>query len=100
MTREIRSLGFGDDGMSIEYVDTAADIKANGLLMNHALLVPDTNDYHDAMEALRLAAGDFLDDVLNDWDAAEPALQLSSRGPAEEIGPYDNPLERDIGGAP
>lgn len=65
--RLIRALTFNNDGsVTIEYVTPSEDFKANGLALNHAILVPAGEDYDDEIEAAREAALALLIDALFD----------------------------------
>lgn len=96
MRYEIRGLSFLEEGVSLEFINFDNDVKVNGAVLNHALLVPDNSDYHDGIMALRTAAIELLDDVMDDWPRLETlaAAVAADEGPS----PYDNPLERDLPG--
>jgi hypothetical protein len=98
MTLEIRALSFSDDGISVEFIDFTSDVRSNGLVLNRALFIPDNSAYHSDIDALRTRATFVLQGALDDWERSEPVTPADLReidGPS----PYDNPLERDLGGA-
>lgn len=64
--RIIRSIQWSDDGVAIEYMSPAEDLKANGVTLNHVLVVPAGDDYDDELEALTESAHFLLEDVLED----------------------------------
>lgn len=97
MSREIRSITFAPDGLVIEYVDLDQDIRSNGLVMNHALRVPDDSTYHDAIVEVDRTAAELLTKAMDDWLVTDPLVietDTDDGGPS----PYDNPLERDLDG--
>lgn len=69
----VRSLTFQEDGaVAIEYIEPAADLKSNGLQLNHVCFVPVAPDYDDGIERLMEAALDLLRDALDDADRLGP----------------------------
>lgn len=63
-----------DHSMEIQYINDETDVKANGAVHVHHLLVPPVEDYRDNIIAIRNAASFLVADVLQDWDNldAEP----------------------------
>jgi hypothetical protein len=71
--RLIRSLTFQPDGsVAVEYVTPATDVKANGLEINHVLLIPRDSDYDDELDAVMEAVNAMLEDAIEDLDTAAP----------------------------
>jgi hypothetical protein len=92
---EIRSVGFGEDGLSFEFIDFSGDVRDNGMVRNQALLVPDNDAFHDEIVAVRSRMTRLLEGLVEDFASAQPVtpnVQLEDDGPS----PYDNPLERDV----
>lgn len=92
MKHVIRGVSFDPDsgGFVIEFLTPEADIRATGLVLNHALLIPAEEAFIDLLTELEESI----------QSALQRALQLHADGPAIEVeeqdepGPYDNPLER------
>lgn len=98
--RQVRGVTFTPDGVFVEFMSLASDIRDNGLVMNHTLLIPDENTYHDAIDALITDVLTLLDAALTDFESSPPtdmSDELDDEGD-DGPGPYDNPLERDIPG--
>ena len=93
--RHLRSVVFSDDGESvvIEYLTPAEDVRKNGLVINHALLVPANDEFLPLIEELEKATQKALGEVLEAHAAAEPFI-LPPEEQREEASPWDNPLER------
>lgn len=70
--RIVRSISFVDGGLTLEYVTPADDIKANGVTVNHALMVPAGDDYDDEIDAVIEAVNALLEDVLEDLPVLAP----------------------------
>lgn len=70
--RIIRAVNFLEDAVTIEYVTPEEDVKANGVTVNHALMVPAGDDYDDEIEAVFDAVQALLADVLEDLPRLEP----------------------------
>lgn len=69
---DIRSMTFQLDGsVAIEYIG-ARDFKANGLQVQHVVLIPSDSDYDDELEELREVSNRVLKDAIEDLDTAEP----------------------------
>lgn len=62
----IRTITMDETGVSIEYVQPAQDIKANGVQMNHVLFIPRNDDYDDEILDLEEKALYLVRDVLED----------------------------------
>jgi len=71
-TTQLAAVEFLPEGVSLAYVRVPADIRKNGLMWQHRVLVPHGSDYDDEIEALHDAAQALLADVLDDEDRAEP----------------------------
>lgn len=74
--RGIKSITFEDEGVVINYITPKQDIKANGVVVNHVLLVPYDDDYEDEIEALFEASHALLEDVLEDLPQLDPMPEL------------------------
>lgn len=74
MSEELQILGvqFLDEGVEIGYMRVPADVRKNGLLWTHAVVIPRDSDYEDELEAFQEALKDLLLDALDDEDRAEP----------------------------
>lgn len=89
----IRGVSFDPEsgGYVIEYLLPAVDIRRNGLVINHALLIPAEDPFEDLLiglvEAMRKA-------LLTGLELHAGAPQLEEDDDADRPGPYDNPLER------
>lgn len=59
-------------GCTITYVTPKLDAKANGLLLNHSIAIPYSDDYVDEIDAVVDAIQALLDDVLEDFEALGP----------------------------
>jgi hypothetical protein len=53
-------------GVQIAYFDVRKDIKQNGVIHLHNLIVPEGDQYDDEIEAVRGAAVHLVNDVLED----------------------------------
>lgn len=71
-SRVVRSVQFVDGAVTVEYVTPADDIKANGITVNHALMIPVGDDYDDEIDAVLDAVYALLEDVLEDLPVLEP----------------------------
>lgn len=70
--RIIRGISVQPDGVLIEYLNTATDIRKNGLTLNHTCFIPYGEDYEDELEGIIEAAQRALSDALEDFDSLEP----------------------------
>lgn len=70
--RIIRGISIQPDGVMIEYLDVATDIRTNGLTLNHTCFIPFGDDYDDELEEVVEAAQRALSDALDDFDNLEP----------------------------
>lgn len=84
--RIIRSVQWLDDGVAIEYLSPAEDLKANGVTVNHVLAVPAGDDYDDELEVLTEAAHALLEDVLEDLPRLDA---VSFEDPEDDDDPDD-----------
>ncbi len=96
----IRGIQFDDEnGLVIfEFVTPDTDLRASGMVMNHVIAVPVTEDPEDKLLAVAKAAHSALVFALEEFQASY-APPLPSEAVAEdedddEPGPYDNPNER------
>lgn len=76
----VRTITIDDTGVSLEYVAPAADIKANGVQLNHVVFIPREDDYDDEIGGLEDAALYLLRDVLEDL----PNLPSAARKKRDE----------------
>lgn len=79
----IRTITIMPDGVTIEFMDTEGDLREGGLQLQHALFVPEGEDYDDEIGALVDAAHHLLLDGLDDYGNT-PALKLSEVAKAAE----------------
>jgi hypothetical protein len=93
---ELRNVGFGNEGISFDYIDFSGDVRDNGMIKNHALLVPDDGTYGDEIDEVRRSMTAWLVSLLEAFEQA-PAITPQVISDDEESSPYDNPLERDLG---
>lgn len=70
--RIISELSFDSDGVAIQFVTPSEDVKKNGLLVNHSILIPLGDDYDTEIQALVDAAMALLDDALEDFEVLGP----------------------------
>lgn len=93
----IRGVSFDLDtgGAVIEYVTPADDVRENGLVRNHALLIPPTDQFDESIVTLLRAAETALQFCLDAYGQAPP-LDLTPEPDDDSAGPYDNPNERDL----
>lgn len=92
MTYFVRSLGFHDDGVLIDYA-ALSDVRANGMVQNHTLFIPALDANAELLDELVDAVHLALARGLVDWTNApevEPA-NFDDNAPS----PYDNPNERE-----
>lgn len=71
-TSQLAGIEFLPEGVSLTYVRLPKDVRKNGLVWQHRVLVPSDSDYDDEIETLHDAAQALLADVLDDEDRAEP----------------------------
>ncbi len=78
-------------GLVLEYLTPDSDVRNNGLVLNHALLVPPEDQFLGLIDQVETVLQEVLQEVLTRFAEAGP-LDL----PAEDDGPspYDNPEER------
>lgn len=69
---QITNVGFLPDGIEIGYIRVPRDVRKNGLLWTHSVLVPIGSDYDEEIETFMDALRALLDDALDDEDRAEP----------------------------
>lgn len=69
---QITGLTFVADGVEVTYIRVPADVRKNGLVWSHAVLIPRNSDYDDELESFTDALKDLVLDVLDDEDRAEP----------------------------
>lgn len=60
------------EGVSISYMRVPRDVRKNGLLWQHNVVVPTGSDYDDEIETFMDALQALLVDVLEDEETAEP----------------------------
>lgn len=80
---QITGISLMAEGIEIGYVRLPADVKKNGLVWSHAVLVPRDSDYEDEIEALETSIRALLDDALEDQDLAE-SVDLTTEDPEED----------------
>lgn len=70
--RQISNVELLDGAVAISYVRLPQDMRKNGLLWQHTVVVPIGSDYDDELEAFTDALQELLADVLDDETRAEP----------------------------
>lgn len=99
MKHVVQAINFLPDGsVSLQYTTPSVDVRQNGLIANHVLLIPDTDEYLDDLDLLRRQAERVLDGAIEDFKRAAPIDfdQLALGEDDDEPGPYDNPAERQV----
>lgn len=88
----IRGTSFdaGTGGVVIEYLTPAEDVRANGLVINHALLIPAEPEFEVLLEELEEAAQRALSTALEQHGQSPALEETEDDGPS----PYDNPADR------
>ena len=61
---QILGVQFLDEGVEVAYMRVPADVRKNGLLWTHAVLIPRDSDYEDELDTFQQG--------LKDEDRAEP----------------------------
>ena len=69
---QITGVTLQPEGIEITYVRVPQDVRKNGLMWQHAVLVPLGSDYDDEIETFIDALRALLTDALDDEDRAEP----------------------------
>ena len=69
---QISGVAFHAEGVEVAYVRLPRDVRKNGLVWQHSLMIPHGSDYDDEIETLLQALTDLLQDALDDEDRAEP----------------------------
>ena len=69
---QILGVQFLDEGVEVAYMRVPADVRKNGLLWTHAVLIPRDSDYEDELDTFQQGLKDLLLDALDDEDRAEP----------------------------
>lgn len=89
----IRGLSHDPDsgGYVIEFLTPTADIRASGLVLNHALLIPREDPFDELLDDLELALQLALEQGLALLAASDPA-ELTEE--PDDTSAFDNPLER------
>ena len=95
MSTIIRSCSWNEDGsMVIEYMTPALDVRANGLVINHAMLVPPTDEFDELVQAVEVLLQRTLREVLATFEATSPMALAQVNEDEDEPSYYDNPAER------
>lgn len=85
------SLDSETGGLVFEYLTPAQDVRNNGMVVNHALLVPPEDHFLGLIEEVELTLQRCLTTALSLFEDADPLV------PDEDLdgsSPYDNPEER------
>lgn len=89
----VRGLAFDELGaVVIDYVDGDTDLLENGLLRNHSLQIPPTDEFDELLQDLEQACQKALGIALSSFDKTAP-LVLEDDEDDEGPGPYDNPAD-------
>lgn len=76
-------------GLAFEFLTPAKDIRSNGLVINHALLIPPEDRHLAFIEEIEAAMQGWLTTALVLFEEGEPVFAEDS-----DENPYDNPDER------
>lgn len=93
----VKALTFLPEGaVAVEYIEPAVDIRQNGMIVNHGILVVEDEHTADGIDLLLRTAQTFLKNSLREFHASPPGdPQLSFDDVDDDApGPYDNPDER------
>ena len=93
----VRGLQFDleDGGVVLEYLLPMEDIRDNGLVRNHTLAVPDTDEFDDLIAGVQRKVSALLSFALARLAASDPVIPTDLGEPDPDApSPYDNPLER------
>lgn len=89
----VRGLSFDIDGsVVVEYCIPDTDARENGVLLNHALYVPDDPDYSEGIHTIRTAVVALVEDVLEDMPHLEPLREA----PTGEAGASDDDNDEEV----
>jgi hypothetical protein len=80
----IRTITFQDEGLVIEYCHPGQDARSNGVVLNHAMLIPHGSDYDEEIDTLTEAAAALLLDVLEDLPVLQPLLRAGDEDDDED----------------
>ncbi len=78
-------------GIVIEYVTPADDVKANGMVLNHALLIPPLDRFLPLLDDIDMVLQRALTEALVEFETAGP---VDVEEQLDVPSPYDNPDER------
>lgn len=94
--RAIRGVMFTEDGVVIDWTDLD-DTRDSGLMRSQQYYIPATDEYAEVVDELVDAIHKALDRVTTDFNTNPPsrAARVVAGEDEDEVGPYDNPLERD-----
>lgn len=92
VARTLRSVAFDDrsDSVVIEYMTPSQDVKLNGVCLNHAVMVPATDEFRDLLLTLHDACQKALAEALGAFANAD-AVDIEDVLDDDEPGPYDHP---------
>lgn len=93
----LRTITFMGEAVSVEYFDPRQDVKANGMVLNHGLLVPVDGPMVELAGPLAQACQLFLQQALAVFQGSEvtrTAYEQFAREDDDAPSPYDNPDER------
>ena len=68
----LRTISMAPDGITLEYIEPKADVRRNGLALNHVIYIPSGQDYDDGIENVNEAALELLGDALEDMHILQP----------------------------
>lgn len=68
---QITNVQLLEGGVEIGYMRLPKDLRKNGLMWSHSLLIPRGSDYDDELDAFEEALQALLVDALDDEDTAE-----------------------------
>lgn len=87
---------FPDGTMTIDYSLLPDDVRDNGLVQGHSIMVPPTPEFVDSTDAIKDALVAYLERLLDEHQQATAVMPegVEIEDDDEEPGPWDNPTER------
>lgn len=76
MSIEVQSITFMEDGVVVQYIDTATDVRVKGQVVRQTQLSLSAKhpDYRDDIEGLHVKAVRMLKNALEDFEESDPVL--------------------------
>lgn len=95
MSHLIQAVTFMAENVVIEFSSPAVDVRSNGLVLQHALSIPASEEYAERLDELVEVVQALLDQALSDHTVYPPAVDAVDSDD-DDVSPYDNPLERAL----